>query len=71
MLDNIQLVKFEDGTWGVRKGWVFFKFRDLRYWESQWYNKNSRMYKECRGEEKQAKRAYEVVMDNGEPNEYN
>jgi hypothetical protein len=71
MLDNIQLVKFENGKWGVRKGWVFYSYKQLNIWNNWWHARDNTDYKHCQGTEEQAKDAYAQLMDSGEPNEYN
>ena len=65
-----KLVKFEDGTYGIRVWWFFVWFyRDLRYPSCTW-SRGSEFFKDCQGTKEEAmnhrsaKDKHKVVEDN-------
>jgi hypothetical protein len=63
---NIAMVKFKNGTYGVRRGWIFFKFldsRDFEYWHplNEYWKDKIRMSKE------DAEKCLEALTDYGRP----
>lgn len=45
-MKNIKLVKFSNGKFGVRRGWIFYEYFDLK--DTQyWWEKSSRHFPYC------------------------
>ena len=54
----VKLVKFEDGTYGVRVHWLFgWWFKDLAHPSYSWTKGNS-YFKDCKGSYLEAERVY-------------
>ena len=45
----MKLVQFDDGTYGVRKGLIRYRFRDLRSPINYWWAADNPFFKDCKG----------------------
>lgn len=62
----MKLVKFKDGTWGVRRR-VAFTYQFLDMDSTTWWERMSAVNRFCRGTEEQARKLLETMTDTGEP----
>lgn len=63
----MKLVKFRDGKYGVRRGWLTFKFFDFTGGGCWWpLNKYPEFASSCRVEKQKAKKFIEHATDMGE-----
>ena len=62
-----KLVKFKDGTFGIRRGFLgLYWFKDLNT-DGYWWSKNSRFFVDsCRGKESTVRERLNLKKDNGE-----
>jgi len=44
----MELVKFNDGSFGIRKGSISYKYRDLRF-PGNWWSVESMFFTNCKG----------------------
>ena len=49
----MKIVKFKDGTYGVRKWFGFYLYQDLTI-PGLWWSRNSKFFSDCRGTLSQA-----------------
>ena len=56
----MKLVKFSDGTYGIRKGNFFsgYKYLDLKEKTQYWWYKSSEYFEDCKGSEEQVRKVY-------------
>lgn len=65
-LFNYKLIQFKDNAFGVRRGWIFYGFKDfvctpgLNYW----WGVNSEFFKDCSTSESDARSYYNKVTYN-------
>ena len=69
-MNNIKLVKFENGKYGVRKGWINYEYRQLGVYNNWWYAREHSEYQHCQGTREAAITIYELLMDIGEEIDY-
>jgi hypothetical protein len=49
MLKNYKLIRFADGNYGIRKGFFYYKYKDLKDTHFWWRgNAYERYFKDCR-----------------------
>lgn len=46
---NKKLIKFTDGTYGVRKGWFSYKYQDMKTPNCWWYP-TSEYFRDCKSD---------------------
>ena len=57
----VKLVKFEDGKFGIRRGFIVYQYRDLQHPE-YWWHSSGKFFPSCKGTIEQCK----ALMDNHE-----
>ena len=59
------IVKFNDGTFGIRKGFFRYRYKDLQS-SDFWWPKDHSYYKDCRGNFETVIKQYKNMRDIGE-----
>ena len=72
-MKNMELVKFKDGSYGIRK-YTFFgitiSYKDLAGSSNingYWWNMGGDFFSSCRGTKERAEEVFEYLTDEGEP----
>ena len=68
-IQNITIVKFVNGNWGIRRGWLFYTYKDLKS-NKYWWSRKDNYYTDCQGTEKRTKQVYSLMLDAGEEVDY-
>lgn len=63
---NERIVKFKDGTYGIRRGYFLYSYRDLKD-PIFWWGINSYSFKDCRGSIDRVEQLFSYTQDVGEP----
>ena len=65
-LDNLHLVKFSTGLFGIRKGWVFHRYFDFSaYYNNYFWSKSNKYFiTDCMTNEDKAKMMYIALICN-------
>lgn len=48
MFSNLRLVQFSDGFYAIRKGWIFYSYKDLCSRDIFWWTKGDIHFKDCK-----------------------
>ena len=63
----MKIVKFKNGGYGIRTGWLFHKYVDLTTPSFEW-NREERHFKDCVSEDKEkVVKIYNLLTDKGTP----
>lgn len=63
----MKIVKFKDGSYGIRKGVLFFySYLDL-FNQSYWWHFGYKTMAYCRGTLEECEKLYNLMTDKGEP----
>lgn len=62
----MKLVKFKDGTFGIRYGLIFHEYQDFKDMSYQWPAKHRHMI-DCKTTEDEARKFFDAIVDKGEP----
>lgn len=61
----MKMVKFKDGTYGIRRGWFNKEYKDLGY-DLWWGIKNSHIG-DCKSTYEKVLQHYNLIVDKGSP----
>ena len=61
----MKVVKFKDGTYAIRKGWIFYKYLDLKTVNSFYWNITDRFFADCKGTKEEVCKRYKQPEDKG------
>jgi hypothetical protein len=62
---SMKIVKFKNGTYGIRKGWLFYRYRDLEL--NYWWPLSSKYFKDCQASLEIVQNAFDGMQDKGTP----
>ena len=63
----MQIVKFKNGTYGIRKGIFFYKYKDLVAKKGYWWDRASEFYNSsCQDTKEKVEIIYTNLQDKGE-----
>ena len=59
-MEKVKLIKFSDGTYGIRRGSYFsgYTYFDLKDSSDFWWDKSSDYFPDCQGSEEKAREIY-------------
>lgn len=61
----MKLVKFKDGTFGIRYGFIFHKYQDFKNESYKWPSGHRHMI-DCKTTEEKARRFFNAISNKGE-----